>query len=118
MAKSKQEAKQQEPEEKKTISFRFSDTKYYPALERVSRKDKRKRSEAKFRNYMAAQCQEHGFPKLTIHDMRRTFASLIASSRSLSMYELARWLGDDLNVVERHYGHLQPHDGAINLAFA
>jgi hypothetical protein len=48
MAKSKQEVKRpgpEEPEEKKTISFRFSDTKYYPALDRFSRKDKRKWSD-------------------------------------------------------------------------
>jgi hypothetical protein len=32
-------------QKKRTISFRFSDTKYYPALDRFSRKDKRKWSD-------------------------------------------------------------------------
>jgi integrase len=72
---------------------------------------------AKFQKYMALKCKEHGFIRLTVHDMRRTFASLIASSRSLSMYELARWLGDGLDVVIKHYGHLQPHNHEIDDAF-
>jgi integrase len=71
----------------------------------------------KFDAYMARQCKVHGFPKLTAHDMRRTFASLIASSRATSMYELSRWLGDGLDVVIAHYGFLQPHDGSIDHAF-
>jgi hypothetical protein len=36
---------QPEPEQKRTISFRFSDPKYYPALDKFSRKDKRKWSD-------------------------------------------------------------------------
>jgi integrase len=71
----------------------------------------------KYRKYMDSQALRHGFVRLTIHDMRRTFASVLVSSRKCTIYEIARWLGDDLRVVERHYGHLQPHDGSISLAF-
>jgi integrase len=71
----------------------------------------------KYRSYMDAQVQRYGFPRLTIHDMRRTFASILVSSRKVSLYEVSKWLGDDIAVVERHYGHLQPHDGAISAAF-
>lgn len=72
----------------------------------------------KYRNYMDRQALVYGFPRLTIHDMRRTFASILVSSRKCTIYEVARWLGDDVKVVERHYGFLQPHDGAISLVFA
>jgi integrase len=72
----------------------------------------------KYRKYMDAQALRHGFVRLTIHDMRRTFASLLVSNINVSIYEVARWLGDDVRVVQKHYGFLQPHSGAINSAFA
>lgn len=50
-----------------------------------------------------------GFPALTRHDMRRTFASLRVSA-GVSIYKVARWLGDGVSVVERSYGHLIPQD--------
>lgn len=54
-----------------------------------------------------------GFEKLTFHDLRRTFASLHVS-RGTSIYKVARWLGDRVDVVEDHYGHLIPNDSEIN----
>jgi integrase len=55
-----------------------------------------------------------GITGATFHDLRRTFASRLVS-RGVSIYKVARWLGDGLAVVERHYGHLQPQDDEINL---
>lgn len=57
-----------------------------------------------------------GFKDLTFHDLRRTFASLHVSSGT-SIYKVARWLGDRVDVVEDHYGHLIPNDSEINRAW-
>ncbi len=54
--------------------------------------------------------------RMTFHDCRRTFASLHASAGT-SIYKIAKWLGDDVGVVQRHYGHLEPRDTEINRAF-
>lgn len=59
-----------------------------------------------FRQYVRAQ----GFPKVTAHVMRHTFASILAS-RGVSIYLIAEWLGDDVRVVQKHYARLLPaHD--------
>jgi integrase len=52
--------------------------------------------------------------KCTIHDMRRSFASNLVSSGK-SVYVVAKWLGDGVQVIERSYGHLAPGDTDINL---
>jgi integrase len=52
----------------------------------------------------------------TFHDLRRTFASLHVSAGT-SIYKVARWMGDGVAVVERHYGHLSPSDSEINRAW-
>lgn len=62
---------------------------------------------------LAKRCE---LPWLTFHDLRRTFASLHAS-RGTSIYKIARWLGDDVDVVSEHYGHLIPQDKEINAAW-
>ena len=49
----------------------------------------------------------------TIHDSRRSFASNLVSAGE-SIYIVARWLGDGVQVVERSYGHLAPSAGNIN----
>jgi integrase len=49
----------------------------------------------------------------TIHDMRRSFASNLVS-HGVSVYKVARWLGDRVDVVEESYGHLAPKDDDIN----
>jgi integrase len=48
----------------------------------------------------------------TIHDMRRSFASNLVS-RGMSIYKVAKYLGDGIVVVERSYGHLAPADKEI-----
>jgi integrase len=52
--------------------------------------------------------------KCTFHDMRRSFASNRASV-GVSIYKIANWLGDGVEVVSRSYGHLAPQDRTINL---
>jgi len=51
--------------------------------------------------------------KSTIHDMRRSFASNLVT-RGVSIYKVARWLGDGVAVVEKSYGHLAPADRDID----
>ncbi|MDF1789637.1 MAG: tyrosine-type recombinase/integrase [Verrucomicrobiales bacterium] len=46
------------------------------------------------------------------HTMRHTFASRLISA-NVSVYKVATWIGDDVRVVQRHYGHLQPDAGDI-----
>ena len=51
--------------------------------------------------------------RCSIHDMRRSFASNAVSS-GISLYIVAKWLGDGYEVIERSYGHLAPNTGEIN----
>jgi integrase len=51
--------------------------------------------------------------RCTIHDTRRSFASNLVSAGE-SIYIVAKWLGDGVEVVERSYGHLAPSAGNIN----
>jgi len=51
--------------------------------------------------------------KCSIHDMRRSFASNLVSS-GVSIYTVAKWLGDRVDVVEKSYGYLAPNTGEIN----
>lgn len=51
--------------------------------------------------------------KCTFHDARRTFASHLVSA-GMSVYKVAKYLGDGVGVVERHYGHLQPDAGEFD----
>ncbi|MDR3561458.1 MAG: site-specific integrase [Negativicutes bacterium] len=53
-------------------------------------------------------------PWVTPHVMRHTFASLLASA-NVSLFKIARWLGDTLSTTEKHYAHLVPQDDAIAL---
>jgi integrase len=50
----------------------------------------------------------------SIHDMRRSFASNRVS-HGVSIYKVARWLGDGVLVVEKSYGHLSPADKDIDI---
>lgn len=54
---------------------------------------------------------------VTFHDLRRTFASLLVS-QGVSIYKVAKWLGDTVDVAEDTYGHLIPQDDEINAAWA
>jgi len=49
----------------------------------------------------------------SFHDMRRSFGSNRASA-GVSIYKIATWLGDGIEVVQRSYGHLAPQDSEIN----
>lgn len=51
--------------------------------------------------------------KCSIHDMRRSFASNLVSA-GVSIYTVAKWLGDRVDVVEKSYGYLAPNTGEIN----
>ena len=51
--------------------------------------------------------------RCSIHDMRRSFASNAVSS-GISLYIVAKWLGDGYEVIEKSYGHLAPNTGEIN----
>jgi len=53
---------------------------------------------------------------ITFHDLRRTFASLHVS-RGTSIYKVAKWLRDTVEVVEDTYGHLIPQDAQIDAAW-
>ncbi len=53
--------------------------------------------------------------RVTAHVMRHTFASLLVQA-GVSIYKVARWLGDGVEVVEDHYGHLAPKDSDIEKA--
>lgn len=57
-----------------------------------------------------------GLDEYTFHDMRRTFASLLASS-GVSLFKIARWLGDGVAIVERRYAHLIAQDEDVNRAW-
>lgn len=50
---------------------------------------------------------------VTAHVMRHTFASLLVQA-GVSVFKVARWLGDGVEVVERHYAHLSPKDADID----
>jgi len=54
---------------------------------------------------------------LTPHVMRHTFASLHAGAGT-SIYKIALWLGDGVEVVQKHYAKLSPSDADINKAFS
>ncbi len=64
-----------------------------------------------FEDYMV----KHDCDWVTIHTMRRTFASLAASSGT-PLYHIAKWLGDDIQTTQRHYAHLAPDGGLLDKA--
>jgi integrase len=49
---------------------------------------------------------------VTYHVLRHTFASLLVQA-GVSIYKVARWMGDGVEVVQAHYGHLAPGDSDI-----
>jgi integrase len=54
--------------------------------------------------------------EISPHDLRRTFASLKVSS-GVSIFKVARWLGNRVEICERHYAHLSPIDTDIDIGF-
>lgn len=81
----------------------------------VESKPKRKSFQYRtdFKKLFAAHMKALELPKVTFHDLRRTFASLHAS-HGTPLYHIAKWLGDEPGVVERTYAHLVPAHDRIN----
>jgi integrase len=52
-------------------------------------------------------------PWVTAHVMRHTFASLLLN-QGVSLFKVAKWLGDTLKVAEDHYAHLIADDDDID----
>jgi integrase len=48
----------------------------------------------------------------TYHDLRRSFASILVN-QGVSGFLVAEWLGDDVSVVQKIYGHLAPYHQEI-----
>ena len=61
-----------------------------------------------FENHMVAL----EFDWVTPHVMRHSFASLLAIN-GVSLFKIAKWLGDTLRTTEKHYAHLAPEDNEI-----
>jgi integrase len=70
-----------------------------------------------FKRPFCEHMKEQGMEWVTIHTMRHTFASLLASN-GVSLYKIAVWLGDDPRVVDRRYARLKPNDPDIERAFS
>ena len=81
------------------------------------RYDFRKPFEEYVKRWGAVQSPPVDIAWLTPHVMRHTFASLHAIAGT-SIYKIAVWLGDGVEVVQRHYAKLSPSDADINKAFA
>lgn len=60
-----------------------------------------------FEAFRAAVCRERGVKPFTIHDMRRTWASL-RLQWGVPIEEVAGVLGDTVAIVEKHYAHFIP----------
>lgn len=56
--------------------------------------------------------KDNGVPWATMHTMRHSFASNLVSA-GVSIYKVAKWLGDTVQTTEDHYGHLAPQDSDI-----
>ncbi len=69
-----------------------------------------------FRRAFNSHMKGLGLEEFTFHDLRRTFASLLVS-RGVSIYKVAKWLGDEIKTAESTYGHLVPQDDEINSAW-
>lgn len=50
--------------------------------------------------------------KVTTHVLRHTFASLLVID-GISLFKVAKWLGDSIATTEKHYAHLLPMDEDI-----
>lgn len=70
---------------------------------------------SKFETFVKNHVKKSG-TRFTFHDARRSFASNLASL-GVSIYKVAEWLGDDLDVVQKSYGRLDPTDKDLARAF-
>ena len=69
-----------------------------------------------FRRQFEKYVAEQGCPWVTPHVMRHSFASLLASA-GVSIYKIAKWLGDEVKTTQKHYAKLLPGDTDIERAF-
>lgn len=65
-----------------------------------------------FKKVFARYMKSQGHPWVTPHVMRHTMASLLVQ-RGVSLFKVAAWLGDTLQIAEQHYAHLAPLDADI-----
>ena len=81
----------------------------------VLREDKQREHKYRvnFRHPWNHHMKKSGF-KYSPHVGRHTFASLLAQ-KGKSMYHIAEWIGDTLEVTTKHYAHLAPQDNSIDL---
>lgn len=61
--------------------------------------------------------RKQGCEWVTPHVMRHTFASILIQ-QNVSLYKVAKWMGDGAAVVERHYAHLAHGDRDIEALVA
>jgi integrase len=65
----------------------------------------------RFNNYVRSQGVEVSF-----HDLRRSFASILVNE-GVSGFLVAEWLGDDIRLVQKVYGHLAPDHAELGRVF-
>jgi integrase len=70
-----------------------------------------------FRKIFDGFMARHGFEHVTVHDMRRSFASNRVSA-GVPIEKIANWLGDTIQVAWKNYSRFLPVDHAINLGAA
>jgi integrase len=78
--------------------------------------DKLKRGKSRYRYDSQRRVRTHlrnSGVNATIHDLRRSFASNLAS-KGESLLIISRWIGDTLKVTEETYAHLSPRAGNID----
>jgi hypothetical protein len=82
----------------------------------LENREKTIKADSKYRYDTAKRVRSH-FERCKVsssfHNMRRSFGSNRASEGT-SIYKIAVWLGDKIEVVQRSYGHLIPQDDEIN----
>ncbi|MBX7157199.1 MAG: site-specific integrase [Verrucomicrobiae bacterium] len=62
-----------------------------------------------FEEYIKSTClKDSEGEKITTHTMRHTFASLLLSHEKVSLFDVAKYLGDTVNVAETNYAHFIP----------
>lgn len=66
-----------------------------------------------FRKTYDSYMLQHGYGEVTVHDMRRSFASNRVSA-GVSIEKVANWLGDTIQVAWKNYSRFLPVDSDIN----
>jgi integrase len=87
-----------------------------PYMMRPKKKPGKHQYRVEFRKPFEQHLKDCGISGICFHDLRRTFASLHVSSGT-SVFVLSKWLGDHVNVVQDHYGHLHHNREDIERAW-